>query len=104
MPDPNAHAPDMITTTRVTIRTIRPSAMPRLWWLNPWAAAKYLHSAATALKAYADRADAAVDFQRAIIDDQSAEIRRLRARVNDLHTTFVEGKTSYDINPKRIIR
>ena len=94
MPDPNAHAPDMITTTRVTIRTIRPSAMPRLWWLNPWAAAKYLHSAATALKAYADRADAAVDFQRAIIDDQSAEIRRLRARVESLGYAALSKKES----------
>lgn len=94
MPDPNAHAPDMITTTRVTIRTIRPSAMPRLWWLNPWASAKYLHSAATALKAYADRADAAVDFQRAIIDDQSAEIRRLRARVESLDYAALSKKES----------
>ena len=56
MPDPTSHAPDMISV----IRVIRPSAMPRLWWLNPWAAAKYLHSAATALKAYADRADRAL--------------------------------------------
>ena len=104
MPDPTSHAHDMITTTRITIRTIRPSAMPRFWWLNPWATAKYRHSAATALKAYADRADAAVDFQRAVIEDQSAEIRRLRARVEDLHDTFVVGKPSYDINPKDIIR
>jgi hypothetical protein len=52
--------------------------MPRLWWLNPWASAKYLHSAATALKDYADRADRAIDIQRTIIDDQSAEIANLR--------------------------
>ena len=71
MPNPLAHHPSMLTI-------IRPSIMPRLWWLNPWASAKYLHSAATALKDYADRADRAIDIQRTIIDDQSAEIANLR--------------------------
>ena len=80
MPDPASHAPDMISV----IRVIRPSAMPRLWWLNPWAAAKYLHSAATALKAYADRSDRVIELQRAIVDDQSAEIRRLNLQIRTL--------------------
>ena len=53
---------------------IRPSLLPRLWWLNPWATALYLHSAATALKAYADRADLLIETQAAIIDDLKDEL------------------------------
>jgi hypothetical protein len=48
---------------------IRSDRLPRLWWLNPWATALYLHSAATALKAYADRADLLIETQAAVIDD-----------------------------------
>lgn len=53
---------------------IRPTMMPRLWWLNPWATALYLHSAATALKAYADRADLLIKTQAAVIDDLKDEL------------------------------
>ena len=53
---------------------IRPNMMPRLWWLNPWATARYLHDAATALKAYADKADQVIDMQAAVIDDLKDEL------------------------------
>ena len=74
------------------LTVIRPDSMPRLWWLNPWAAARYLHAAAVALKAYADRADRALDLQARVITDQSAEIVRLRRRVTDLHDAIVAGR------------
>ena len=76
MPDANAHAEAM--------NTIRPSSLPRLWWLNPWATARYLHAALTAMKGYADRADKAVDIQARIIAEQSDEIKRLNLRVLEL--------------------
>ena len=56
---------------------IRPNMMPRFWWLNPWATALYLHSAATALKAYADRADLLIETQIRIIEDKDREIDQL---------------------------
>jgi hypothetical protein len=55
--------------------------MPRLWWLNPWAAARYLHSAATALKDYADQADRCIEMQIRIIEDKNAEIERLERAI-----------------------
>lgn len=36
---------------------IRPSEMPRLWWLCPWSYARTLHRAANALRALCDRQD-----------------------------------------------
>ena len=84
MPNPLAHAPAMLTV-------IRPSIMPRLWWLNPWAAAKYLHSAATAMKDYADRMDRVLDIQKSIIEDQSAEIAGLRYRLTKLTDDVTRG-------------
>jgi hypothetical protein len=60
---------------------IKPDTMPRLWWINPWAAARYLHSAATALKDYADQADRCIDMQIRIIEDKNAEVDRLRQEV-----------------------
>ena len=48
--------------------------MPRLWWLNPWATARYMHDAATALKAYADQADREIEMQAAVIDDLKDEL------------------------------
>lgn len=53
---------------------IRPNMMPRLWWLNPWATARYMHDAATALKAYADQADREIEMQAAVIDDLKDEL------------------------------
>jgi hypothetical protein len=73
------------------ITVIRPSVMPRLWWLNPWASAKYLHSAATALKDYADQTDRVLDIQKSVIEDQSAEIAGLRRRISELHDAIIKG-------------
>lgn len=36
---------------------IRPHAMPRFWWLCPWAYARQLHRNCVALKALCDRQD-----------------------------------------------
>ena len=84
MPNPLAHALDMLTV-------IRPSVMPRLWWLNPWASARYLHSAATAMKDYADRVDRVLDIQKSILEDQSAEIAGLRHRLARLTDDVTRG-------------
>lgn len=56
---------------------IRPNMMPPLWWLNPWATARYLHNAATALKSYADQADRCIEMQIRIIEDKDREIDKL---------------------------
>jgi hypothetical protein len=56
---------------------IRSDRLPHLWWLNPWATALYLHSAATALKDYADRADRCIEMQIRIIEDKEKEIAQL---------------------------
>jgi RES domain-containing protein len=60
---------------------IKPDTMPRLWWLNPWAAARYLHSAATALKDYADQADRCIEMQIRIIEDKNAELEAQRLKL-----------------------
>jgi len=70
---------------------IRPTMMPRLWWLNPWAAARYLHQAATALKEYADRLDAVIELQDRIISDQSAEIKVLNLRNDEMNDAIISG-------------
>ena len=84
MPDPLSHATDMIT--------IRPNKMPAFWWVCPWAYARTLHMSANAVKAYADRLDDILDIQRSIIEDQSKEIRALKARVADLNDAVIRGK------------
>ena len=56
---------------------------PRLWWLLPWSHARAWHSALWALKAYADRTDRALDLQTKVIEDQSKEIKTLRAQLQD---------------------
>ena len=77
MPNPLAHAPAMLTV-------IRPSTLPRFWWVNPWSTVSYLHEAVTALKGYADRLDSCINLQHTIIDDQSAEVAGLRHRIAEL--------------------
>jgi hypothetical protein len=72
--------------------TIRPRTMPRFWWLCPWAYARVLHTSANAVKAYADRLDDVLDIQRSIIEDQSKEIRTLKARIADLDDAIIAGK------------
>ena len=59
---------------------IKPDSMPRLWWLNPWAAAVHLHKVAVALKAYADRSDRAIEMQIRIIDNYRAEAEELKMK------------------------
>jgi Fic family protein len=73
------------------LTVIRPSSMPRLWWLFPWSYAKTLHMSANAVKAYADRLDAALDIQKSIIIDQSAEIAGLRYRLAKLTDDVTRG-------------
>ena len=73
------------------MRIIKSDSLPRLWWLNPWAAAKYLHSAATAMKDYADRVDRVLEIQRSLIEEQAAEIRLLKARVADQNDAIIRG-------------
>jgi hypothetical protein len=73
------------------MRIIKSDSLPRLWWLNPWSTALYLHEAAFALKDYADRADRCVDIQAKIIDDQSAEIAQLRRRLEDMNDAIISG-------------
>ena len=73
------------------MRIIKSDSLPRLWWLNPWETARYLHAAATALKAYADRVDRCIDIQERIIKDQSAEIAQLRRRLEDMNDAIISG-------------
>jgi hypothetical protein len=77
MPDPS-HRPYQPMTI------IRPNKMPTCWWLVPWAYARTLHMSANALKAYADQADRTIEMQIRIIEDKSADIERLKARVKEL--------------------
>lgn len=70
---------------------IRPHAMPRFWWLCPWAYARCLHMSANAVKAYADRLDDILDIQRGIIEQQAADIRLLKARVRDQDDAIIKG-------------
>ena len=85
MPDATSHHPAMLTI-------IRPNKMPRFWWLFPWAYARTLHTSANAVKAYADRLDDILDIQRSIIEQQSAEIRLLKARVADQNDAIISGR------------
>ena len=64
------------------LETLRPDR-PRFWWLLPWSHACSWHKALWALKDYADRADRALDIQKAVIEDQSKEIQTLRRRIED---------------------
>ena len=85
MPDPS-HRP------YEPMNIIKPDTMPRLWWLNPWAAARYLHSAATALKDYADQADRCIEMQIRIIEDKNHDIELLKRRIEDLNDAVISGK------------
>lgn len=70
---------------------IRPNTKPAFWWLVPWAYACELHRAANAVKAYADRLDDILDIQRSLIDEQAAEIRRLKLRIADQNDAIIRG-------------
>ena len=69
---------------------IRPHDKPRLWWLFPWSYARTLHTAANALKAYADCADHTIKKQINLIADKEREIERLKEIV---HYWQIESKT-----------
>ena len=71
---------------------IRPNSKPPFWWLVPWAYACELHRAANAVKAYADRLDDLLDIQRGIIEQQAADIRLLKARIDDQNDAIISGK------------
>ena len=83
MPDPLSHPPAMLI--------ISENKMPSLWWLFPWAYAKTLQMSANAVKAYADRLDEILDFQRSLIEEQSAEIRTLKLRIEELNDAIIRG-------------
>lgn len=68
MPDPLSHAPDMLI--------IKGNALPRFWWLTPWTTARSLAITVNALKAYADRADAAL---------KSSQMETLAAKQSRAH-------------------
>jgi hypothetical protein len=59
------------------------SKPPGLWWLNPWPHARSWFAALSAMRAYADRVDRALELQDKVIGDQSAEITRLRRQLDD---------------------
>ena len=84
MPDPS-HRP----YNPMTI--IRPNSKPAFWWLFPWSYARVLHRAANAVKAYADRLDEILDIQRSLIEEQAAEIRRLKLRIADQNDAIIRG-------------
>jgi len=48
------------------------------------------------LKDYADRADSALDVQKAVIEDQSKEIQTLRRQVAELNDHIGEAVTRAD--------
>ena len=73
------------------MNTIRPDRLPRFWWAFPWSTARYLHQAATALKEYADRLDTVIELQDRIISDQSAEIKVLKRRNDDMNDAIISG-------------
>ena len=74
------------------MNTIRPDSMPRFWWAFPWSTARYLHQAASALKAYSDRLEFLDDVQTKVIEDQSREIQTLRMELETLNDSIVAGK------------
>lgn len=81
------------------LTVIRPSTLPRFWWVNPWSTVSYLHEAVIALKGYSDRLDSCINLQHAIIDDQSAEIAGLRHRIATLTDSITAGASIPDAQP-----
>lgn len=70
----------------------RNDMLPRLWWLFPWATARELHRIAKASLNWGDDADRALGIQSRVIEDQSAEISRLRRQLEDLHDDIIRGR------------
>jgi hypothetical protein len=70
----------------------RNNMLSRFWWLSPWATARELHRIAKASLNWGDDADRALEIQARVIEDQSAEISRLRLRLEDLHDDIMRGR------------
>lgn len=70
----------------------RNDMLPRFWWVFPWATARELHRIVKATLEWGDDADRALEIQSRVIADQSAEISRLRLRLEDLHEDIVRGR------------
>lgn len=70
----------------------RNEMLPTFWWLFPWATARELHRIAKASLEWGDDADLALSLQARVIADQSAEISRLRLRLEDLNEEIVRGR------------
>lgn len=70
----------------------RNNMLSRFWWLFPWATARELHRIAKASLNWGDEADMALGIQARVIDDQSAEISRLRRQLEDLHDDIIRGR------------
>ena len=70
----------------------RNDMLPALWWLFPWATARELHRIAKASLEWGDDADKALEIQSRVIADQSAEISRLRLRLEDLNEEILRGR------------
>jgi hypothetical protein len=81
----------------------RNDMLPPFWWVFPWATARELHRIAKATLDWGDSADLALDLQARIIEDQSAEISRLRLRLEDLNEEILRGRAitpdAYPFNP-----
>jgi hypothetical protein len=80
----------------------RNELLPRFWWVFPWATARELNRIAKASLEWGDDADLALDLQARIIEDQSAEISRLRLRLEDLNEDILRGRAitpdAYPVN------
>lgn len=70
----------------------RNELLPRFWWVFPWATARELHRIAKASLEWGDDADLALSLQSRVIADQSAEISRLRLRLEDLNEEILRGR------------
>lgn len=70
----------------------RNELLPRFWWVFPWATSRELHRIAKALLDWGDDADLALSLQSRVIADQSAEISRLRLRLEDLNEEILRGR------------
>jgi len=74
------------------MKILRPDHLPRFWWINPWTTALELHRIINALVEWGDLADHQLSIDSRVIQDQSAEIRKLRERVADLYDDILAGR------------
>jgi hypothetical protein len=75
---------------------IRKDVLPRFWWLRPWKTARTLAVTVDALRAYADRADAAL---------KAAETDLALAKLSRLHwVAKAERAHAVAMHNERVIR